>query len=430
MMKERLIRLFAALLTVILMAAPVYAAAVPETGAMLTALHDAELRAGPGENYHVVGVLSAGESVEFSGIDMTDKLNKSWYAVNFGKKVVWICSTAFSESAESESTPTPVPQPTAALTAAPTAAPTAEPTAVPTAEPTSVPQPTAALTAAPTAELTAVPTAEPTPVPVATPPAMAENSIGRYTGSYAVEASSYRRGNNPAVYGSCAADSDLVSAWNTHDSISGEWLKLSVKDGRTYQIGGIRIANGYWKNNSVYTENSRLKDFDVYCDGVYVTSARLEDVKSFQTVWFDQPVTGSSLKLVVSSGYRGSLYRDLCITEIELLGPGGQQLIPELLRDWGGSVLAAEEKARSGRIEKGSRGMAVVGLQLLLKEGFGILEGNVHGSFGSGTQGAVQVLAGRIQNALPDCEPMTDGVVDAAFWRNMLEYMRTLQPAG
>lgn len=427
-MKERLIRLFAALLTVILMAAPVYAAAIPETGAMLTALHDAELRAGPGENYNVVGVLSAGESVEFSGIDMTDKLNKTWYAVNFGKRVVWICSTAFSESAGSSPTPTPEPQPTAALTAAPTAEPT----------PTAAPQTTAALTAAPTAEpaltsapqTTAVPPAEPTPEPVAAPPSMAENSIGRYTGSYAVEASSYRRGNNPAVYGSCAADSDLVSAWNTHDSINGEWLKLSVKDGKAYQIGGIRIANGYWKNNSVYTENSRLKDFDIYCDGVYVTSARLDDVKSFQTVWFDQPVTGSSLKLVVSSGYRGSLYRDLCITEIELLGPGGQQLVPELLRDWGGSVLAAEEKARSGRIEKGSRGMAVVGLQLLLKEGFGILEGNVDGSFGSGTQGAVQVLAGRIQNALPDCEPMTDGVVDAAFWRNMLNYMRTLQPNG
>ena len=70
--------------------------------------------------------------------------------------------------------------------------------------------------------------------------------------------------------------------------------------------------------------------------------------------------------------------------------------------------------------------MAVVGLQLLRKEGFGILGGNVDGSFGNGTKTAVQTLAGRMESALPACEPMTDGIVDAAFWRNMLEYMKTL----
>ena len=123
------------------------------------------------------------------------------------------------------------------------------------------------------------------------------------------------------------------------------------------------------------------------------------------------------------------LYKDCCVTEIELLGANGQILSPECLGDWGRTVRAAADQAQSGRIEKGSRGMAAAGLQLLLKEGFGVLEGNVDGSFGEGTKAAVQTLAGRMMQALPYCEPMTDGVVDAAFWRNMLEYMRII-PIG
>ena len=347
--------------------------AVPETGAQLEILYDTVIMQGPGENYRAVGALSSGNTVEFTGVALSDDKGMMWYAIDVGGPSVWVSSAAVAVSA-------------------------AQPEEI-TAQPEEI----------------TVPTVE-----------MAENSIGRYTGGYAVEVSSYRRNNNPSVSGSCAVDSNLGSAWNTHNNISGEWLKLSVKDGWEYQIAGLRIANGYWKDNSVYKKNSKVKTFDVYCDGEYVTTAQIDNVKSFQTVWFDAPVTGSSIKLVIQSGYKGSKYYDCCITEIELLGPGGQTLHPEVLNDWGSSVRAAADKAQGGRIEKGSYGMAVVGLQILLKEGFGILEGSVDGSFGEGTKGAVQTLAGRIRAALPDCEPMNDGVVDAAFWRNMLRYMETL----
>ncbi|MBO4884579.1 MAG: hypothetical protein J5602_04640, partial [Clostridia bacterium] len=55
--------------------------------------------------------------------------------------------------------------------------------------------------------------------------------------------------------------------------------------------------------------------------------------------------------------------------------------------------------------------------------GFGVLDGAVDGSFGRGTEAAVTLLADRMREALPGCEPMVSGTVNAAYWRNMLAYM-------
>ena len=83
----------------------------------------------------------------------------------------------------------------------------------------------------------------------------------------------------------------------------------------------------------------------------------------------------------------------------------------------------AAEAALSGTIVRGSYGFQVIGLQLLLREGFGVLDGAVDGSFGRGTETAVNELADRMRAALPNCESMISGTVNAAYWRNMLAYM-------
>ena len=267
--------------------------------------------------------------------------------------------------------------------------------------------------------------------------AMSPDSIGNYHGGYLIETSSYRPAKLNSgidVSGNRAMDGDLKTAWNSYEESVNQWFRLSVLDGRRYQIAGFRIAAGYWKSGEVYYANCRPATIDIYCDGMYVQRAVLEDRMDYQTVWFDAAVTGSSIEIVVKNLYMGRenhrIYadedsiKDCCISEIELIGEWAGYPAPAVLDDWGDAVRSAAQKALyGGSIRKGDAGMAVVGLQLLLRDGFYTLGGAVDGSFGSGTQQAVDLLADRMRRAMPGCEPMRPGVVDAAYWRNMLAYM-------
>ena len=254
--------------------------------------------------------------------------------------------------------------------------------------------------------------------------AVMQESIGTYDGRLRVDESSYRTSNNPSVDGSCIVDGDLKSAWNSYDRISGEWLEISTANGEAYQIAGFRIASGYWKNSDVYKNNAKPKLLDVYCDDTYAGSFKLKDERDYQTFWFDAPMSASRVRFVVEEGYAGKKYDDCCVTEIELLGPKGMQLNSAALNDWGAAVQSAQEFVLGGgELEKGDYGLPVVGLQLILRDGFSLLDGAADGDFGSGTREAVKDLAAKMQDVLPECEDMEKGVVDAAFWRNMLAYM-------
>ncbi|MBR4726683.1 MAG: hypothetical protein IK080_02215 [Clostridia bacterium] len=250
---------------------------------------------------------------------------------------------------------------------------------------------------------------------------IADDSISRYTGRYSASASSVRPNNTPPVNAGCAIDHSLSSAWNSYDAIAGQWLEISVQDGRRYQIGGFRIAPGYW--TKAFYDNSLPGTVDIYCDNGYVTTVYIQNAWSYQTFLFDAPVTTSFIRLNIRSGYQLGQYADCCITEVELLGPEGGTLHSAALDDWGYSVRRAAEAALGGSIVRGNYGFQVIGLQLLLREGFGVLNGAVDGSFGRGTEAAVNLLADRMREALPGCEPMVSGTVNAAYWRNMLAYM-------
>ena len=92
--------------------------------------------------------------------------------------------------------------------------------------------------------------------------------------------------------------------------------------------------------------------------------------------------------------------------------------------DWGSAVQRLRSKLLSGgRVMRGDHSVEVAGLQLLLREGFHVLNGSVDGAFGNGTQAALDMLADRMRQALPNCETMIPGVVDGAYWRNMMAYM-------
>ena len=236
-------------------------------------------------------------------------------------------------------------------------------------------------------------------------------SIAQYSGSYGVQASSYfySAGSSISVSGDCAVDRSLNTAWNTDGRISGEWIQFSVQYGQSYEIGGFRIANGYWKDSSVYSKNSRARTLDVYCDGQYVQTFQLTDSKDYQTFVFDQPVEASSIRFQIVDGYSGSKYQDCAITEIELLGPNCNVLSEATLGDWGRSVMDAHYRILGGNtIQKGDNGTYVVGLQLILRH-HGVLSGTVDGDFGGGTRSAVEAFQSKA--GLP-----VTGVVDYATW--------------
>ena len=256
-------------------------------------------------------------------------------------------------------------------------------------------------------------------------------SIGNYCGGFDIETSSERVNGNRSisVNGVCAIDGDLKTAWNTYQSMSGEWIKLSTKDGRAYEVAGIRIANGYWKSQKVYRTNSRVKTMSIYGDGNHIQTFHVEDGVDYQTYMFDTPAVCSEWMLYIEDGYAGSSYKDCCITELDLVGVNGQSLSSEAINDWGRAVQSLMEHVLYGGVlAKGDSGFEVLGLQLLLKDGFGVLDGAIDGDFGSGTQKAIDKLEAQMQEALGEnAVKMHSGVVDEAYWTNMLAYMDYLK---
>lgn len=260
-------------------------------------------------------------------------------------------------------------------------------------------------------------------------PDMQENvvqakSIGEYLQEFQIDASSYYKNNPVPVFGYCAMDGDLMTAWNTNTRIAGEWIKISVQDGQKYQIAGLRLASGYWKDEKSYKNNSRPRTMDVYCDENFVQTITLKDERDYQTFYFAEPVVGSSVRLVLKDAYKGNKYVDCCITEMELLGPAANRLDAEAIGDWGQAVQKlAKYVMNGGKISSSNSGLQVVGLQLLLRDGFGLIDGQIDGVYGNKTREAVRALADQMRETLPKTKTMKDGVVDSGFWKNVIAYI-------
>ena len=265
-------------------------------------------------------------------------------------------------------------------------------------------------------------------------------SIGAYRYGWYAEASSTRPANENEginVDPACAVDGDLTTAWNSYDEPNGQWLRVSASGNTDYVIAGIRIAGGYWKTDEVYDANTRPWHIDIFCDGRFVTNTTLVDSMDFQTVWFPQSVIGRTIEIRFYDHYAaeenediyqgGSGIKDMCITEVELIGELGGTPHEDALDDWGGAVTALRSMMQyNGQLSRGSNGIEVAGLQLLLRDGFGILRGAADGIYGTGTEQAVIALQNKMTQSVTGCEVMRTGVADGAFWRNLMKYMNTL----
>ena len=89
--------------------------------------------------------------------------------------------------------------------------------------------------------------------------------------------------------------------------------------------------------------------------------------------------------------------------------------------------MMAQKLYDGGTLQRGSYGYDVMGLQVLLDRGFGLLKDVADGSFGGNTESALNALMEqmRASGVASSLEPMRDGVADAAFMRNLQRYIQS-----
>lgn len=114
-------------------------------------------------------------------------------------------------------------------------------------------------------------------------------------------------------------DKDINTAWvegSTGDGI-GEWIKLSGAGQQS--LSGLKIINGYAKSSNTYTKNNRIKKIQIeLSDGSVLVKSLADGNMGYQTVSLDAPIKTDFVKISILEVYRGTQYRDTCLSEIEL----------------------------------------------------------------------------------------------------------------
>ena len=197
--------------------------------------------------------------------------------------------------------------------------------------PTTAPSPVAAPAPTPEADPTPVPAAPATDGILVLSPgegSAAEppwNGIETFHGSYgslvSPSASSELAAQGSATYGAKNMDDDdHKTAWV--EGVSGpgigEWVQFTYASYEPmWTCGDFVIVNGYQKSEKAFTENGRVKAFDLLVDGKKKAVLHLEDQPGQQA--FRLPVSiGDTVRLVISDVYPGSLHEDTAITEMWL----------------------------------------------------------------------------------------------------------------
>jgi hypothetical protein len=126
-------------------------------------------------------------------------------------------------------------------------------------------------------------------------------------------------------------DGRLETAWNHCGSEcsydegdprrDGIGVQLVLTFPTELDVAGLRIANGYQKSTDrgdVWPQNNRIAGLQVWGESGSPQLLHLSDARDFQTLALE-PITTRSLVLEVTDVYRGDPYRDLAVSELEVL---------------------------------------------------------------------------------------------------------------
>jgi hypothetical protein len=142
-------------------------------------------------------------------------------------------------------------------------------------------------------------------------------------------ASSVHKPDNGITYSADNAyDWNLSTAWvpkSQNDGV-GEWLEYTYgKFSGQETITSLIVFNGYRKSQALWKANARVRDMRVLVNGKPYATVHLQDAYNYQTVPLGKiPLQAKKtvLRFEILSVYKGSKYRDVAISELEVDGSG------------------------------------------------------------------------------------------------------------
>lgn len=123
-------------------------------------------------------------------------------------------------------------------------------------------------------------------------------------------------------------DHKAATAWveGKADDGIGEWISFKFDkqawEDKAYAFAGvIYIVNGYAKTPALFRENNRVKTLRVSYNGRVLCDLALADTMQLQTFRIQQlrPANcklGDTIRFEIRDVYRGTKYRDTCLTEL------------------------------------------------------------------------------------------------------------------
>jgi len=113
-------------------------------------------------------------------------------------------------------------------------------------------------------------------------------------------------------------DGKKTTAWfegSPGDGI-GEWMKITFSESK--KMKKIGLIAGYPKTAKLFKQNNRIKAATLIFSNGDTQVLNFKDKKEMQYFDIASDSKTSYVKIVVNSVYRGSKYRDTCITEIDI----------------------------------------------------------------------------------------------------------------
>lgn len=112
------------------------------------------------------------------------------------------------------------------------------------------------------------------------------------------------------------ADNKMDTAWVEGSSSNGEneWLLFESED--NFNLSTIQLTNGFAKSESLYNKNNKVAEIQVISSNGDIKIINLDDkIVGFQE--FDVNFNNiNSVKLIITKVYKGTHYKDLCVSEL------------------------------------------------------------------------------------------------------------------
>ena len=106
------------------------------------------------------------------------------------------------------------------------------------------------------------------------------------------------------------------TAWVENDAGDGIGETITLDFGRERRLAGFEISNGYDKDQRVWSNNSRVRTFEIALSKGRKLTGDLPDQRGLNTFEFATPVETRSLALTILDIYPGAKFRDPAISEL------------------------------------------------------------------------------------------------------------------